>query len=174
MIDIIDRIDEVTSSVCGWCSAKLTADDYSGDFCSEGHQESWNRDRAGLTATVPRVASALRHSPDGDEIVVRIVPDMSRFENALRVAFETAGPFIRAIAGNRISHAIIDETQLGGWTDVGFTTGGVLEADPAAEQSSQPTRAERMQAALEARRNRNTGPQHRPRAPKNLGGRTPR
>jgi len=31
-----------------------------------------------------------------------------------------------------------------------------------------------MLAALEARRNRNTGPTRRPRAPKNLGGRTPR
>ncbi len=174
MIDIIDRIDEMTSSVCGWCSTKLTADNYSEDFCSESHQESWNRDRAGLTATAPRTASVVRHSPAGDELVLEIVVDTSRFENALRMMREAADRLHRAMAGNRIRHAIIDETRLGDWTDIGFTTDGVLEAHLATESSSEPTRAERMQVALDLRRNRNTGPTRRPRAPKNLGGRTPR
>lgn len=174
MIDIIDRIDDATASVCGWCSTKLTADDYSGDFCSEAHQESWNRDRAGLTATAPRVASVVRHSPAGDEIVLEVVVDTSRFENALRMMSEAAGRLHRAMAGNRIRHAIIDETRLGDWTDIGFTAGGVIEATPPDELPPVSTRAEQMQAALDARRNRNTGPPRRPRAPKNLGGRTSR
>lgn len=172
MIDIIDRIDDATASVCGWCSTNLTADNYSGDFCSEAHQESWNRDRAGLMVTVPRVANVVRHSPGGDEIVVDVVVDTSRFENALRVAREAAGRFHRAIAGNRISHVILDETR--DWTDIGFTAGGVIEAAPPDEPPPVSARAERMQAALDARRNRNTGPTRRPRAPKHLGGRTPR
>jgi hypothetical protein len=174
VIDIIDRIDEVTSSVCGWCSTTLTVDNYSGDFCNEAHQESWNRDRAGLMVTVPRVASVVRHSPGGDEIVVRVVPDMSGFESALRVAREAFGRFNRAIAGQRISHAIFDEVRLGGWTDIGVTVGGVIEATPTDDPPTASTQADRMQAALDARRNRNTGPARRPRAPKNLGGRTPR
>jgi len=167
VIDIIDRIDDATASVCGWCSTKLTADSHSGDFCSEAHQESWNRERAGLTSKVPRVASVVRHSPGGDEIVV----DMARFENTLRLMSEAAGRLHRAMAGNRIRHAIIDETRFGDWTDIGFTTGGIIEATPPSEPAPAPTRAELMQAALHARRNRNTGPTHRPRAPKNLGGR---
>jgi hypothetical protein len=124
-----------------------------------------------LTATTPRVASLVRHSPAGDEVVLEIAVDTSRFENALRLMSEAAERVHRAMAGNRIRHAIIDETR---WTDIGFTTGGVLEAQQAAEPSSEPTRADRMQTALDAHRNRNTGPTRRPRAPKNLGGRTPR
>lgn len=167
MIDIIDRIDDATASVCGWCSTKLTADNYSGDFCSEAHQESWNRDRVGLTTTVPRVASAVRHSPGGDEIVVSVVPDISTFVSALRVAHE-------AIARMGRAASIPQRFLFGDWTDIGFTTGGVIEASPPDETSPVSTRAERMQAALDARRNRNTGPTRQPRAPKNLGGRTPR
>jgi hypothetical protein len=174
VIDIIARIDEVTSSVCGWCSAKLTADNYSEDFCSEAHQENWNRDRAGMTTTSPRVASVVRSSPDGDETVLEIVVDTSHFESALRVMRESALRLSRAIAGNRIRHSIIDESRSWGWTDIGFTDGGVIEATPVDDPSTAATREERMQAALDARRNRNTGPTHLPRAPKNLGGRTSR
>lgn len=173
MSDIIHRIDEATASVCGWCSTKLTADRHSGDFCSEAHQESWSRDRAGL-ATAPRTASIVRHSPGGDEVVLEIAVDTSRFENALRLMSEAAGRLRRAMEGNRIRHAIIDETRYGDWTDIDLTAGGVIETTPADELPPGATRAERMQAALDARRNRNTGPPHRQRAPKNLGGRTPR
>jgi hypothetical protein len=178
VIDIIDRIDDVTASVCGWCSTKLTADNYSGDFCSEAHQESWNRDRAGLTVTEPRTVDVVLRSPGGDAIVVEIAVDMSHFENTLRVARESMGRFHRAveIAGRRMGRAagIPDRFLTGDWTDFGFTAGGVTETTRAADHPPAPTRAERMQAALDAHRNRNTGPTHRPRAPKNLGGRTPR
>jgi hypothetical protein len=173
VIDIIDRIDDVTSPVCGWCSTTLTESSVSADFCSEDHQENWNWDRAGLATTSPRNASVVRSSPDGDEIVLEIVVDTSHFENALRVMSESALRLSRAIAGNRIRHSIIDESRSWGWTDIGFT-GGVIEATPPDELPPVSARAERMQAALDARRNRNTGPTRRPRAPKNLGGRTPR
>lgn len=166
MIDIIDRIDDVTSSVCGWCSTKLSADSHSGDFCSEAHQESWNRDRAGLTGTSSRVASMVRHTPGGDEVVLDIVVDTSHFERMFRAVQDAFERMSRA--------AIIPQRFLfGDWTDIGYTVEGVLEAAPADEPLS-TSRAERMQAALDARRNRNTGPQRRPRAPKNLGGRTSR
>jgi hypothetical protein len=176
VIDIIDRIDEVTSSVCGWCSTKLTDADLSGDFCSEAHQESWNRDRAGL-AVGPRVASVFRHSPAGDEVVIDIGVDMSHFENTLRVAHRSWQEFHRAVmvAGQQMGRVagIPQRFLFGDWKDIGFTTGGVIEA--LTDDPPPPTnRTERMQAALDARRNRNTGPTRRPRAPKHLGGRTSR
>lgn len=167
MIDIIDRIDDVTASVCGWCSAKLTEDSHSGDFCSEAHQESWNQERAGLAVNSPRAASMVRHSPDGDETFLAVTVDTARLDSMLRAASEAIGRMARATS-------IPQRFLFGDWTDVGFTTDGFLEASPTVEQTPESTRAERMQAALDARRNRNTGPQRRPRAPKKLGGRTPR
>lgn len=166
MIDIIDRIDEVTSSVCGWCSTKLTDADYSGDFCSEAHQESWNWDRAGL-AVGPRVTGLVRHSPAGDEVVIDIAVDTAAFQGALRVMREAMDRLGRATSWQRAF-------LFGDWTDIGFTVAGVTEATITHDRCPESTRAERMQAALDARRNRNTGPTHRPRAPKHLGGRTSR
>jgi hypothetical protein len=168
VIDIIDRIDEATASVCGWCSAKLTDDNYSGDFCSEDHQENWNAHRMGWATPVAGAGM----------VFYDLSIDISRFDAAVDHARESMDRFHRAVlvAGRRMFRAasIPQRFLFGDWTDIGFTTGGVIEATPPDEPPTVSTRAERMQAALDARRNRNTGPRHRPRAPKILGGRAKR
>lgn len=169
MIDIIDQIDDVTATVCGWCSAKLTPDSHSGDFCSETHQANWQAHQAGLPAPFS--------APGAGVVVYDVAIDMSRFDDAAAGARESLERFHRAfeVAGRRLGRmAGIPVGWLSGhWEYFGITDAGV-QHQPADQPTDVPTREQRMQAALDARRNRNTGPQRRPRAPKNLGGRTRR
>jgi hypothetical protein len=39
--ELVDRIDEVASASCGWCSTPLDPAGGSLDFCTPGHQQMW-------------------------------------------------------------------------------------------------------------------------------------
>lgn len=39
--ELLDRIDEVASAACGWCSAPLDPGSGSLDFCTPSHQQQW-------------------------------------------------------------------------------------------------------------------------------------
>ena len=46
--DLLDRIDDVTADVCGWCQTTLDATAYSRTFCCQDHQARWQAQQAGV------------------------------------------------------------------------------------------------------------------------------
>lgn len=144
MIDIIDQIDDVTATACGWCSAKLTEDSYSGDFCNEEHQTNWHRSMTEVF---------IRHEPD--EVILTVAIDTSRFDASLEQARVSLERFHRALesSARQTARAL-----------------GIPEELLDLPSPVAPTRAERMHAALEARRHRNTGPVVPISIPKRLDG----
>lgn len=144
MIDIIDQIDDVTSTVCGWCSAKLTEQSCSGDFCDEEHQANWHH-------SMTEVFS----EREPGEVAVVVAIDTSRFDASIARARTELERFHRALesAARQAARAFGIPEELLDLPSLGTST-----------------RAERMQAALEARRHRNTGPAAPISVPKRLNG----
>ncbi|MEV6897476.1 hypothetical protein [Amycolatopsis sp. NPDC051372] len=210
MIDIVDRIDEVTAPACGWCSKPLSPMGASLYFCDidpsrsseQQCQYRWHAERSdrlvgyreaghdffadavrtlgNRTQPVPGTEREWRefgHVVDGPpslmftpagrpgrspaEILCDITIDLRPFIEAINRATAQLARAVALPLPLLLGQPVDDETAM-------------LGAEPSEFVVDEPYRAEQMRAALEARRNRNTGPRQQPRAPKRIDARRTR
>jgi hypothetical protein len=141
MTDILDRIDDLTGLVCGWCQQALSSDGPSRYFCDEQHQERWSR----TGAECP---------PDMMPGVLTISVDTADYRERMTAVAASMAELARSCDAARIATTLVVEDWL---LDYGRAT-----APPV------PLPADRMARALELRRTRNTGPAQRQRVPRRI------
>jgi hypothetical protein len=160
--DILDRIDDAIRPVCGWCTRALPENGPSLDFCDDEHQELWTT-RRGEPIVGYREAGLGYMDMEGE--------DSPLAEAARRVNGRSWGLYqvwSQSTAQPRSSITWVDETQ--GWTAGRIADLFEVPREFVGGQTSEAAiPVSPAQAALEARRNRNTGPASRSRAPKNIG-----
>lgn len=181
--DILDRIDAMTAPVCGWCQTPLDPDGPSLDFCDldphkpheaqcqtlwhahrsekltgyreAGHQFFGDAARFGdgqgevtgfyAEGLASRV-TPMSLWPSGPPVIV--FPDLANVQRAANDAIAAMDEALRDASAALAPFARRCFGQL--------------------EQPDPPSVPDVMAAALEARQNRNTGPQHNHRAPKRM------
>ncbi|MFD8496301.1 hypothetical protein [Amycolatopsis sp. NPDC059657] len=166
MDELLDRIDALTDPKCGWCREALAADSASVDFCSQDHQQLWMAQRGDplpeYSPTELFLIRVRRRYQAYAQIIMRV--DVSVLQHAVEAASLAVLQFGQALRppmssrrqGSTPRFVILDELAQS-------------QRDPEPD-----SRARRMQAALGARRNRNTGPAQKMRVPKRLDGKARR
>lgn len=157
MDDFLGRIDQMTELACGWCKTPLAEDSPALDFCSPQHQALWTAQHGKPLAKCSSV-----------EVLVDI--DLSGFARSLERAMESASRVV-VVWGRAFAKTLRATAEV----EASFAH-LVAQCWPTGEEAEHPPdpREQRMQAALEARRNRNTGPKQVMRVPKRLDGKARR
>ncbi|WP_409186460.1 hypothetical protein F9C11_20415 [Amycolatopsis sp. VS8301801F10] len=192
MTDIVDLIDEVTTPVCGWCSVPLSSDGASLDFCTEDCHTRWHAERSERLVGSGECgygvfldASVVWRDPvmPTDRLRAQVIDSLSEpvpVRTSAEIIYDfnvDLHPFREALERNLAQMSRAFDIPL----PVLMSGAQPNEIEDAAEDArlgqillNEPSLADRMQAALEARRHRNTGPRQQPRAPKRIDARRTR
>lgn len=102
--DLLDRIDDVTADVCGWCQTRLGSTAFSRTFCSQDHQARWHAQQAGVDPD----PELLDHDLPMPAVRSRIASQLSQRLPGAQVYVNGREVHMH---GLRIDHVFIDEAQ---------------------------------------------------------------